>query len=148
MAARQPKSPAQVSEAEVEREVLLATAKVPGLTLLRNEVGFGHPHVIKHLLQAALKPWGPECVATALSVLQRNTITWGLGEGSPDLVGAAGPGRRGGGLELKRPVGGVVSPAQQRFHSAMRARGLFVAVVCSGAEAEAAVARWAAGELE
>lgn len=145
---RREREPRYVKEAEVERDVLVRVGRMSDVLLLKNETGFGHPAVIKHLLQSALAPWGPEAVATALSVLQRNTMTWGLGVGSPDLIGTAGPGARGGGIELKRPVGGVVSEQQSRYHAAMRRRGCFAAVVRSADEAEAAVERWRKGELE
>ncbi len=146
MPRRAPIEPRYIREAQVEREVLLRVGRIPDLLLLKNETGYGHPHAVKHVLQTALKPWGPEAVATALSVLQRNTVTWGLGVGSPDLVGAVAG--RAGGIELKRPVGGVLSEEQRRYHAAARRRGVFVATATSADEVEAAVARWRAGELE
>lgn len=132
-------------EAQVEREVLRAVGTIPDVLLLRNEVGQGHPAAVRFALQEALAPFGPAVVATALSVLARHTIRWGLGVGSPDLVGSVGG--RAGGLELKA-ADGVVSDEQRRFHAAARRRGAFVAVVRSDAEARDAIERWRRGERE
>lgn len=132
-------------ESQVEREVLRAVGTIPDALLLRNEVGQGHPAAVRHALQHALAPFGPAVVATALSVLQRHTIRWGLGVGSPDLVGSVAG--RAGGLELKAPDGHT-SPDQERWHTAARRRGAFVAVVHSADEAQAAVERWRKGEVE
>jgi hypothetical protein len=132
-------------EAQVEREVLRTLGATPDVLLARNEVGQGHPAAIRHALQEALAPFGPAVVATALSVLRRHTIRWGLGVGSPDLVGSVAG--RAGGLELKAPDG-IVSEDQRRWHAAARRRGVFVAVVRSAEEATEAVGRWRAGGVE
>ncbi len=132
-------------EAAVEREVLRAVGALPRVLLLKNEVGFGHPRAVRYALQEALSKFGPAAVATALSVLDRHTIRWGLGTGSPDLVGCVDS--RAGGLELKAPDG-VVSEEQRQWHAAARRRGLFVGVVRSAEEAQAAIQRWRAGEVE
>jgi hypothetical protein len=136
---------ARKPEAQVEREVLRAVGATRDVLLLRNEVGQGHPAAVRFALQEALAPFGPAVVATALSVLKRHTIRWGLGVGSPDLVGSVAG--RAGGLELKAPDG-VVSEEQRRWHTAARRRGTFVAVVRSAEEAQEAVERWRKGERE
>lgn len=146
------REPKYKREAEVEREVLIALGRIHDLLILKNETGTGYPYVVRHLLEQALKPWGPECIATLLSVLQKHQITWGLGVGSPDLVGFARTAdgvARAGGLELKRPVGGILSDQQIRYHQAARKRGAFIgAPICSKDDALRAVERWRAGELE
>lgn len=119
-------------EALVEREVLLAVGRMPGLLISKNEVGNGHPVAIRAAMAAALKPFGPTVVATALSVLRANMMRWGLGVGSPDLVfsyhGLAG------GIELKAEDGRL-SEDQERWHRAATARGFPVGVAHSPEEA-------------
>ncbi len=127
-------------EALVERRVLLALGRRPHLLVAKNETGFGHPANIRGQLQGALAPFGPAVVATALSVLQRHTIRWGLGVGSPDLVGSFHG--RAFGFELKAEDG-VVSPEQERWHAAARRQGMRVDVVRSEGEALSLI-----GEME
>lgn len=131
-------------EALVEREVLLAVGRVPGLLIAKNESGFGHPHAVKFAMEKALKPFGPTVVATALSVLAAHTIRWGLGTGSPDLVGSLqlAPGQRplALGWELKAEDG-TVSPDQTRWHRGAATKGLEVEVIRNVDEAWAALER-------
>jgi hypothetical protein len=73
-------------------------------------------------------------------------ITFGLGDGSPDLVGVAtfetmyGPIALAFGLEVKQP-GRYPSPVQRAWHASAARRGLPVEVVRSPEEAVAAVER-------
>jgi hypothetical protein len=135
----------RVTEAEVEREVLLELGRGPDLLVLKNEVGVGFTGNARYALEKALAPFGRLAVQAALAVLSRHHITWGLGVGSPDLVGAVDG--RAVGLELKAP-GGVLSDVQQRWHAAARQRGVFVATVRSPDEAVAAVQRAREGAVE
>lgn len=138
------------AEARLEREILLALGRVEDLVLFKNEVGVGYRGALAGDLRAALAPFGPEVVAAALAALGRNRITYGLGEGSPDLVGAVAG--RALGLELKRAAqreggrvvmtGGRLSDAQERWHHAARDRGGWhVEVVDSVDSARAAIER-------
>jgi hypothetical protein len=128
----------RVTEAQVEREVLLALGRAPGVLVLKNEVGSGLTGDVVHALQRALEPWGPLAQAAAHAVLQRHRIVYGLGKGSPDLVGIVDG--RAFALELKAPDG-ALADHQAAWHVAARRRGAFVAVVRSAEEANQAVAR-------
>lgn len=125
-----------VREAELERLVLRALGTVPDLLVARNEVGVGLRGAVLPALHAALAQFGPDVLRAATEATQRHRITYGLGVGSPDLVGAVAG--RAIGLELKTAVG-VVSPEQERWHAAARRRGVAVYVVRSVEEAVEAV---------
>lgn len=137
--------PERVPEAVVEREVLLRIGRVPDLFITRNEVGLLYKPTIQASLRGALAPWGPDAVRAALDAIMKHRMMVGLGVGSPDLCGALGG--RAGGLEVKA-LDGEVSEDQARWHRAARRKGIFVAVVRSADEAEAAVERWRRGESE
>lgn len=72
-------------------------------------------------------------------------VKYGLGLGGPDLIGVLRPLGRLCGFEVKTPTGRVM-PEQKLWHDAVRAAGGFVAVVRSGDEALAALARAENGE--
>jgi hypothetical protein len=132
------------SEAELERLVLRALGQHPRALLLKNEVGLGYRGALLHALRTAIAPFGREAQAAAVDATQRHRITYGLGVGSPDLVGAISG--RAVGLELKTAIG-VVSPEQERWHAAARRRGTSVWVVRSVGEAVEAVERAERGEM-
>ncbi len=122
-------------EARVERDVLLALGQIPQLCLYRNETGHGHPANVGRKMEAALADRRfAEARAIALDILNRNRITFGLGTGSPDLVGCLSG--RFVGLELKSRTG-KVSPEQKQWHDAARLHGALIHVVRSPEEAEA-----------
>jgi hypothetical protein len=97
----------------LQAEILAACGSLPGVLLLANVV------------KSVPNPYGP------------GHLTFGLGEGSPDLVGAVDG--RFIGLEVKVP-GEKPEPHQARLHAAWRAVGCFVVVVTSVEESLAAVA--------
>ncbi len=86
----------------------------------------------------------PEALRVVRSILGRHRIAFGLGVGSPDLVGSLEG--RALGLELKAP-GGHLSPEQERWHAAARRRGVAVFTVRSVEEARMAIERARRGEL-
>ncbi len=141
-----------ISEALLERQVLLEIGRLqrralqPDIDIQRNEVGQGHPAAVRFALRTALQPFGPAAVAAMEQCLHRHRIVWGLGVGSPDLVGSVGG--RWCGLELKREHGGVVSEVQEQWHSAARRRGCFVTVIRTVEEVAPALDRCRAGEVE
>ena len=99
-------------EAVIQAKILAACGALPGVLLLRNWVA------------KVPNPWGP------------GKLTAGLGEGTPDLVGAVAG--RMIGLEVKVP-GAQPDPHQAAVHRAWRALGVFVATVTSVDEAKAAI---------
>lgn len=136
-----------VSEAMLEREVLAAVGRIPDLSLFKNEVGQGFTGSVEDELMQALAKMrltGRE-LATVRAVLNRHRIRWGLGEGSPDLVGALAG--RAIGLELKSDRG-VVSEEQKRWHAAARKKGVAVFVVRDPMEAVEMIDRARRGALE
>lgn len=74
-------------------------------------------------------------------------VKFGLGTGSPDIVGFTTTGARFIGLEVKAPDG-VVSAEQVQWLADLRASGGFGAVVRSVDEAVKAVERAKGGECE
>jgi hypothetical protein len=120
-------------ERTIQNAVLLDLGCQPDLILMRNTVG----------------------VATEYNPGNGRTryITYGLGEGSADLVGILR--RRIGGrsvgqwfcLEVKRP-GEKAEDHQSLWARTVREMGGFVATVCSVEEARAALDRARNGELE
>lgn len=119
----------QRAEARLEREILLDLGTVPDLCLYRNEVGQGHPAIIGRLIRQTLaRRVDPEICREVLDILNRNRITYGLGVGSPDLVGAVAGVAIG--MELKTPTGRL-SDEQTQYHEAARRRGCIVEVVRS-----------------
>jgi len=125
-------------EAALERAILarvgaLQRADLPLLTVLKNEVGSGHTGNVGPLLARELCP---HCRATAARILTTNRIVYGLGVGSPDLVGAVNG--YAFGLELKSPTGRV-RPEQIAWRDAAIRRGVHVAIVRTVEEAEEAI---------
>lgn len=127
----------RLPEAQVKRDVLLALSRDPGVLLLDNAVGHGYRHTAGPALAQALAPFGALAVAAASGVLLRHRLVYGLGKGSPDLVGAVDG--QALGVELKAPRGRV-EPHQARWHEAARRRGAAVVVVRSAEEALIAIA--------
>lgn len=108
-----------MSEAAIQHAIRAAVVRTGRATLWRNSVGFDR---------------------------ERN-VKYGLGLGSPDLVGCLFPSGRLFALEVKTPTGRV-SPDQKLWHGAARKLGAFVAVVRSVDEALAALERAHNGESE
>lgn len=116
-----------MSESQIQRDVLKAIGAAPGLVLKRNHVGRGErfdtrTHDVRH-------------------------ETYGLGVGSPDIVGILGPTGRWFCLETKTPKGRL-SEKQKEWHRMARSMGAFVAVARSVDEARAALERARNGESE
>jgi hypothetical protein len=122
------------SEAILERNILREFGRDTDLILLPNEVGVGFRGALLPALEAALTPFGRQVVEAAEHALNRNRTKYGLGVGSPDLVGTCA--RRPFGLELKSEDG-ELSEEQLRFHAAARRRGIPVGVARSVDEAKA-----------
>jgi hypothetical protein len=126
----------------------------PDIDIMKNEVGSGHPgtvaFAIRDALAVALAPFGSAAIKAAQAAVSqalfRHRIVWGLGVGSPDLVGSVGG--RWCGLELKREHGGVVSEVQEQWHNAARKRSCFVTVIRTVEEVAPALDRCRRGEVE
>lgn len=106
-----------MSEARIQRDILLAIGALPGVLVLRNSVG--------HAIHTDEK-----------GITRR--VGYGLGVGSPDLVCIVAPHGRVLGLEIKVP-GEKPTALQVECHRQWRAFGAVVVVVTSAAEALAAV---------
>lgn len=104
-------------EGEIQRRIEAEIGAEPDLLLLRNSVGKAR-HVT---------PAGKEF-----------HVPYGLGTGSPDLVGVLAPTGKLVGLEVKCP-GEEPSAEQLACHATWRRFGVFVAVVTSPEEARAAL---------
>ena len=116
-----------MSERQLQRDVFASLGAEPGLVLMRNQVGRGErfdarTHDVRH-------------------------ETYGLGMGSPDIVGILWPSGRWFCLELKASTGRV-SDGQERWHRMARTMGAFVAVVRSVGEARSALERARNGASE
>lgn len=74
-------------------------------------------------------------------------VRYGLGVGSPDLVGVLLPTGRAIGLEVKTPTGRI-RPEQTAWATAARRAGMFVAFVRSVDDALAAIDRAHRGDSE
>jgi hypothetical protein len=114
-----------MAERDIQRAIMLALGCEPGLILRRNTVGFTEEFDDK--------------------TNQKRGITYGLGKGSPDLVGSLSG--RWFCLETKSAKGRL-RPEQKVWHEQERANGGFVAVVRSVEEAQAALLRARAGGCE
>lgn len=99
-------------EAVLQAKILAECGSLAGVILLVNTV------------KTIPNPYGP------------GNLTFGLGKGSPDLVGAVDG--RFIGLEVKLP-GEKPEPHQAQLHAAWRSLGCFVAVVTSVEEAREAI---------
>lgn len=122
-------------EALLEREILRRFGAIPDVLLCKNEVGTGFTRGVYDEVLRAL----PACFHSEVAaIFKKWAITWGLGVGSPDLVGAVA----GAGLwvELKAEDG-VVSEAQRVWHAAATRRGVTIDIVRTEAEMEAAIVR-------
>ena len=106
-------------EAQLQNRILGRFGALPGLLLMTNVV------------KTIPNPWGP------------GDLSFGLGEGTPDIVGSVDG--RACGWELKVP-GKKAKPHQEAIHKAWRAVGWFVAVVHSEEEFEQSIARCRAGK--
>lgn len=98
-------------ETVLSAQIQLAIGSEPDLLLLRNSVGFD----------------------------ERARATYGLGVGSPDLVGILAPRGRLVAFEVKTRTGRL-APEQRRVHVAWERHGALVAVVRSVSEARLALA--------
>ncbi len=105
-------------EAQLQNRILLRFGAEPGVLLLVNTV------------KTVPNPFGP------------GHLTFGLGEGSPDLVGSVDG--RAAGWELKVP-GKKPKAHQDAVHRAWRALGWFVGVVTTEEEFAASLERCRAG---
>ncbi len=124
-------------EARLERELLLAIGRNPTVALYKNPVGEGYYGNIRPQIRDALKRLGPSPFHAVDQILQRSHVTYGLGVGSPDLVGMgigkcphcseAVPGMFAG-LELKSERGRV-RVGQAEWHEAAASRGALIAAV-------------------
>lgn len=124
------------TEKRLERNVLLRVGKHPAVALYPNPVGEGYYGVVGPLLERALplRIW-EEVVRP---ILWRNRLVYGLGVGSPDLVGSVFG--RFWGVELKSEEGRL-RPDQRKWHAAARARDCVIDVVRSADEAEEIIER-------
>ena len=113
-------------EARLEAEVLLALGRDPAVAVYKNEVGAGYYGNVLPQIRQLLR--GTPHLRPVEQILYRSRLVYGLGVGSPDLVGI-GRGGRFVGLELK--VDHIVTPEQLQWHEAARARGAKVEIVRS-----------------
>lgn len=116
-----------MTEAEIMRDIRAALGLEHDLTLHRNTTG-------------QTEEWSPESG-------RARTIAYGLGKGSPDLVGWLAPHGRWFALEVKTATG-TTSPAQKLWIANIRRGGGFAAVVRSVADARAALGRARLGACE
>lgn len=121
-------------EAQLQNRILARFGATPGVLILVNTV------------KVIPSPYGP------------GSLTFGLGEGSPDLVGSVDVDvtlandravtiARFACWELKVP-GNHPEPHQTRLHEAWRRLGIFVAVVHSEEEFAASIERARCGEMQ
>jgi hypothetical protein len=134
-------------ELRVQREILRELGRAPHTLIGLNTLqGLVYTQAALHAVTAALRPFGREVVAAAVSALTRHRARAGVGgEGAPDLLVCSRG--RAIGLEVKAEDG-VVSEVQRQWHAAARARSLPVMVVRSPADAVAALQRVERGEVE
>lgn len=115
MASTRRSGPRANPEEAIVREALAVHGSDPGVVLLRNVV------------KTVPNPWVPGAL-----------LTFGLGEGTPDVVGSVvcpcptcgTPGARPLGLEFKTPVGRA-KDHQRAVHEAWRSQGWLVEIVRS-----------------
>ena len=108
-------------EAKLEAKVLPELSTIEGVSVFKNEVGQGYYGVVRPLLESLAEQGPGAFFAGWRSVLYRNRVTFGLGEGSPDLVGH----RFGGffGIELKADDGRMRA-SQIKWHAIEREKGM------------------------
>lgn len=124
-------------EARLRREILLAFGRAADVLIHPNPVGHGYTQALARDLPQVLAPFGQAAVSCAMAALHRRRIEYGLGTGSPDMVGCAAG--HAFGLELKAP-GKSAAPEQRQWHDAAARKGFPVTVVRTVAEAGAAIA--------
>jgi hypothetical protein len=107
-------------ESSLQRDIELALGAEPDLLLMRNSVG--------------------RAVHVDVRTGRSFHVAYGLGKGSPDMVGILKPYGRWFCLELKRPDERP-TPEQVKSHAAFRRFGAFVEVVHTVDEAHAALER-------
>jgi tartrate dehydratase alpha subunit/fumarate hydratase class I-like protein len=122
-------------EEALVRAILLDVGSDPRVAIYRNPTGEGYYANIRPQIRELLPPALWRQVDAA--VLMRSRVTYGLGPGSPDLVGI-GIGGRFVGLEVKS-MSGRLQPTQQPWHDAARNRGARVEVVRDVAAAREAM---------
>ena len=142
-----PKPPREASEAELVTAILNAVRVIPGVACTRNNTG-----KTPMPCEACRRAMCPRCLAR-----MARPITYGLGEGGPDIVGVYTHrvGALAFGLEVKRPRPRLRdgsesqaedrSPEQVAWHKAAAARGMPVWTVRGVDEATGAVGAWIAG---
>lgn len=108
-------------EAALEADVLEALHGLEGVSVYTNEVGQGFYRASLRQLEKLAEKGPSALYAGWRSILYRNTLTFGLGEGSPDLVGH----KRGKffGIELKSKTGRMRA-SQTKWHRIERAKGV------------------------
>lgn len=109
-----PREPRPITETDVLKRILEALAHEPGVRAARNNVG-------------------------TLTDLRGIPVTYGLGNGSPDVVGIMTFGRAlpiaiAFGVEVKKP-GKKAEPHQRAWHAVAKRRGMYVGVATSEEEA-------------
>lgn len=104
-------------EAEIQRRIEVAIGAEPDFLLFRNSVGKA-----RHVSRDGVEFYVP----------------YGLGNGSPDLVGILAPSGTWVALEIKRP-GEEATDEQKQVHAVWRRFGAFVGVVTSPDEARSAL---------
>lgn len=114
-----------MAERDIQKAIMLDLGLEPGLILMRNTVGYTEEFSDK--------------------TCEKRGIRYGLGPGSPDLVGNLNG--RLFCLEVKTPTGRL-KPEQKAWHAMHRANGAFVAVARSVEEARAALERARGGACE
>lgn len=115
-------------EALFERALLrhigeLQRSTYPNLIVLKNECGVGYHGRVRDAVRAALAPFGAAAQDAAAAAMVRCRVAFGLGVGSPDLVGAVNG--RVLAVELKSDRGRL-SPEQLQWHAAAERRGVAV----------------------
>jgi hypothetical protein len=133
-------TPRRRPEAALEADILLSVGNHPDVWLHPNPVGQGYYGCIHGILcdrQHGLLASHPRLRELVEQTLFRHRLTYGLGVGSPDLVGA-GPGRcpHCGGVVRgmmrcleDKSLTGRLREAQRIWHEAARARGIIVTTV-------------------
>ncbi len=117
-----------ITETTISKRIRVAVARTKLAIVVRCNVGLAVPY--NQACRGEMQP-----------------IRYGLGNGTPDLVGVLLGSGRCFCLEVKTDTGRV-SPDQHAWHAVMKRRGAFVAVVRSPEEAIAAVHRAVAGGSE
>lgn len=125
-------------EAALTADLLLELGAVDGLSLFKNPVGKGYYGNVRPLLEALEKKGAGALVGGWREVLYRHRVTYGLGDGSPDLVGHY----RGLFLpwELKSKTGRLRKD-QREWHAAELAKGAAPEIIRSVDDGWAALER-------